>query len=153
MAAFCILRNVHDGFASGKTGYEQRFNEPFRGAIIPFVAAITFKPSNLETIAQIAKMGKKDRDGIFMGYDQKHGGGYTDNMWVLDGMKLTHVETTDEVHSERVHEKETTVLKDVNGSFFFPVLSGDREQPCDGRNMTRRILKKGRSCSAEETQT
>ena len=53
-----------------------------------------------------------------MGYDQKHGGGYTDNMWVLDAIKLTKAETTDEVHSDRVHEMEITVVEDADGNFF-----------------------------------
>ena len=119
MAAFCMLQNVHDVLPCGKTAYEKRFNESFRGAIIPLGAAVTFKPSNPKDIESMPEVGKKDRDGIFIGYDQKHGGGYTDNMWVLDGIKLTNVETTDEVHSERVHEKEITVLKDVKATLSF----------------------------------
>ena len=55
-----------------------------------------------------------------MGYDQKHGGGYTDNVWVLDGIELTNAETTDEVHSKRVHGKEIAIsssqLSQKNGS-------------------------------------
>ena len=138
MAAFCMLRNVHDVLPSGKMAYEQRFNEPFRGAIIPFGAAITYNPLQPGHDRSLAKMGKKNRDGIFMGYDQKHGGGYTDNMWVLDGIKLANVESTDEVHSERVHEMEITVLKDASGDFYFPVLSENWNQPHDGRKLTRR---------------
>ena len=68
-----------------------------------------------------------------MGYDQKYGGGYTDNVWVLDGIELTNVETTDEVHSKRVHGKEITVFKDVSGNFIYPVISEEWRQPFDGR--------------------
>ena len=80
MAAFCMLRNVHDVLPCGKTAYGKRFGETFRGAIIPFGAAITYKPSNPEIIAQMRKLGKKNREGLFMRYDQQHGGGYTDQM-------------------------------------------------------------------------
>ena len=104
MAVFCIFRNVPDVLPCGKTAYEKRFGEPFRGAIIPFGAAITYKPSKPDIIAQMAKIGKKNREGIFMGYVQQHGGGYTDQMWVLDALKLTNIETTDEVFSDRVAE-------------------------------------------------
>ena len=89
----------------------------------------------------MTKMVKKNRDGIFMGYVQKHGGGYIDNMFVLDAIKLTNAETTDEVHSDRVHEMEITVVKDVDGNFS--VLSENWNQPYDGRKMTKRLLKKG----------
>ena len=75
MAGFYMLRNVHDVLPCGKTVYEKRFNEPFRGSISPFGAAITFKPSSPKGIESMPKMWRNDRDGIFMGYDQKHGGG------------------------------------------------------------------------------
>ena len=64
-------------------------------------------------------------------------------MWVLDALKLTNVETTDEVSSDRVAEAEITVVKDENGQFIFPVIAEDWRQPYDGRKVTRRILKKG----------
>ena len=75
--------NVHDILPCGKAAYEKRFGEPFPGSIIPFVAAITYKPTNLGIIAQMTKMGKKNKKGLFMGYDLQHGGGHTDQMWVL----------------------------------------------------------------------
>ena len=40
------------------------------------------------------------------------------HMWVLDAIKLTNAETTDEIHSDRVHEMEITVVKDVEGKLF-----------------------------------
>ena len=78
-----------------------------------------------------------------MGYMQKHGGGYTDNVWILDGIELTNAQSTDEVHTKHVHEKEITVQKDANNNFIFPVISEEWQQPHDGRKMTRRIFKKG----------
>ena len=57
--------------------------------------------------------------------------------------KLTNVETTDEVSSDRVAEAEITVAKYENGNFIFPVIAEDWNQPHDGRKVTRRILKKG----------
>ena len=66
MAAFCMLRNVHDILPDGRTAYEKRFGEPFRGTIIPFGAAITYRPANPDIIAQMAKMGQKTREALFM---------------------------------------------------------------------------------------
>ena len=36
MECYCYLRNVQDLLSDGKTLYEQRFGEPFRGPVIPF---------------------------------------------------------------------------------------------------------------------
>ena len=118
MAAFCMLRNVHDILPDGRTAYEKRFNETFRGTIIPFGSAITYRPANPDIIAQMAKMGQKTREALFMGYEQHHGGGYTDRVWILDALKLTNAETTDEVSSDRVAEAEITVVKDEQGNYI-----------------------------------
>ena len=38
----CYLRNVQDLLSDGKTPYERRFGEPFKGPIIPFGSMIEF---------------------------------------------------------------------------------------------------------------
>ena len=40
MECYCYLRNVHDLLADGKTPYERRFVEPFKGPVIPFGAMV-----------------------------------------------------------------------------------------------------------------
>lgn len=62
---------------------------------------------------------------------------------MLDAIKLTNAETTDEAHPDRVAEAEITIVKDVDGHFIFPVISEEWRQPHDERKVTRRILKKG----------
>ena len=39
---FCYLQNVQDLLAEGKTPYERRFGEPFKGPIIPFGVMVEF---------------------------------------------------------------------------------------------------------------
>ena len=41
---YCFLRNVQDLLADGKTPYERRFGEPFKGPKIPFGAMIEHHP-------------------------------------------------------------------------------------------------------------
>ena len=36
LECYCYLQNVQDLLADGKTPYERRFGEPFKGPIIPF---------------------------------------------------------------------------------------------------------------------
>ena len=73
-----------------------------------------------------------------MGYVQKHGGGCTDTVWVLDGIELTDEESTDEVHSKRVHEKELTILKDANDHFIFPAITEEWRKPHGRRHRVSR---------------
>ena len=42
----CYLRNVQDLLADGKTPYERRFGESFKGPIIPFGAAVEYLPNS-----------------------------------------------------------------------------------------------------------
>ena len=44
MECYCNLRNVQDLVADGKTPYERRFGEPFKGPIIPIGAMVEFHP-------------------------------------------------------------------------------------------------------------
>ena len=41
---YCYLRNVQDLMADGKTLYERRYGEPFKGPIIPFGAMVEYHP-------------------------------------------------------------------------------------------------------------
>ena len=46
MECYCYLRNVQDLLADGKTPCERRFEEPFKGPIIPFGAMVEDDPSS-----------------------------------------------------------------------------------------------------------
>ena len=44
MECYCCLRNVQDLLAGGKTPYERRFGEPFKGPIILFGPTVEYYP-------------------------------------------------------------------------------------------------------------
>ena len=47
---FSYLRNVQDLLSDGKTPYERRFGQPFKGPIIPFDSLVKNHPAELETV-------------------------------------------------------------------------------------------------------
>ena len=53
MECDCYLRNVQDLLADGKTRYERRFGEPFKGPIIPFGAMVEYHPISPRDQARI----------------------------------------------------------------------------------------------------
>ena len=44
MECYAYLRNVTDYLSDGKTPYERRSGQPFKGPIIPFVSLVEFLP-------------------------------------------------------------------------------------------------------------
>ena len=64
----CYLRNVHDFLANGKTPYERRFGESFKGPVIPFGAMVEHYPISARGQSRLHQCGKKVLPGIFLGY-------------------------------------------------------------------------------------
>ena len=58
MECYCYLRNVQDLLADGKTPYERRFGESFKGPIIPFGAQVGYLPNSERDKARIHQCGK-----------------------------------------------------------------------------------------------
>ena len=44
MECYTYLRNVTDLLSDGKTPYERRFGQPFKGPIIPFGSLVEYYP-------------------------------------------------------------------------------------------------------------
>ena len=62
------LRNVTDLLSDGKTPYERRFGQPFKGPIIPFGSLVEYHPSTAKDQSRIHQFGKKVLPGLFLGY-------------------------------------------------------------------------------------
>ena len=62
---YCYQRNVQDLLADGKTPYERRFREPFKGPIIPFWPVVEYHPISLRDESRLHQIGKKVWLGIF----------------------------------------------------------------------------------------
>ena len=69
MECYCYLRNVQDLLADGKTPYERRFGEPFKGAVIPFGAMVEYYPISSRDKSRLHQFGKKVLPGIFLGHE------------------------------------------------------------------------------------
>ena len=62
------LRNVTDLLSDGKTPYERRFGQPFKGPIIPFGSLVEYYPKTAKDQSRIHQFGKKVLPGLFLGY-------------------------------------------------------------------------------------
>ena len=62
------LRNVTDLLSDGKTPYERRFGQPFKGPIIPFGSLVEYHPISAKDQSRIHQFGKKVLPGLFLGY-------------------------------------------------------------------------------------
>ena len=112
MECYCFLRCVSDALApDNRTAYWRRFEADFRGEIIPFGAEIEYKPSYEKDLDRLHKMGKKMLPGIFLGYEQRAGGGWTGNFFVVDWNELENAEHVSEVHKKTIDAREVDVIK------------------------------------------
>ena len=48
MECYTFLRNIQDLLSVGKTPYEKRFGEPFKGPVIPFGSLVEYYPISLK---------------------------------------------------------------------------------------------------------
>ena len=72
--AVAICEMSKTSWQMGKTPYERRFGEPFKGPIIPFGAMVEYHPSSPKDQMRIHQFGKKVLPGIFLGYELIAGG-------------------------------------------------------------------------------
>ena len=68
MERYVYLRNVTDLLSDGKTPYERRFGQPFKGPIIPFGSLVEYYPISAKDLSRIHQFGKKVLLGLFLGY-------------------------------------------------------------------------------------
>ena len=74
MECYTYLRNVTDLLSDGKTLYERRFGQPFKGPIIPFGSLVEYYPITAKDQSRIHQFGKKVLPGLFLGYALYAGG-------------------------------------------------------------------------------
>ena len=74
MEYYTYLRYVTDLLSDGKTPYERRFGQPFRGPIIPFGSLVVYHPITAKDQSRIHQFGKKVLPGLFLGYALYAGG-------------------------------------------------------------------------------
>ena len=68
MECHCFLRQIQDLLSDGKTPYERRFGEPFKGPIIPFSSMVEYHHNSAKDLSQLHQLGTKIFPGILLGY-------------------------------------------------------------------------------------
>ena len=121
MECYTYLRNVTDLLSDGKTPYERRFGQPFKGPIIPFGSLVEYHPITAKVQSRIHQFGKKVLPGLFLGYALYAGGIWKGDVLIAD---LEELETMDasEIYSKRLNAKEVIFPK--QGEFIFPIADG-----------------------------
>ena len=115
--------------SDGKTPYERRFGQPFKGPIIPFGSLGEHQPTTAKDQSRIHQFGKKVLPGLFLGYALYAGEIWKGDVLVAD---LEELETMDasEFYSKRLNAKEVIFPKE-KGEFIFPIADG-RIKPLGG---------------------
>ena len=105
LESYTYLRNVTDLLSDGKTPYERRFGQPFKGPIIPFGSLVEYHPITAKDQSRIHQFGKKVLPGLFLRYALYAGGIWKGDVLIAD---LEELETMDasEIYSKRLNAKE-----------------------------------------------
>ena len=135
MMCYCMLRNCVDILACGHTAYFNRFGVNFPGTLIPFGAEINYKPASPKDLKRMPTFGTRVLPGLFVGYQQQAGGGWSGDVLVADWEEIANAESQSDIHIRRVAMKEIEVVK-KGDRFRYPAATGELKQPgnesCEG---------------------
>ena len=141
MLCYVFLRNVVDRLRHDRTAYYMRFGCDFKGPRIPFGAEVHYKPSSPKDIARLPSFGCKMLLGMFLYYDQRHGGSFSGDLWVIDQEELEAAQAKSQVYPKRIKAPEVQPLK-KDGKFRFPLAEGELMQPELTTKMKEKIQKR-----------
>ena len=122
LECYTCLRNVTDLLSDGKTPYERRFGQPFKGPIIPFGSLVEYHPFTAKDQSRIHQFGKKVLPGLFLGYALYAGEFGKVTYWLQtlrSWRRWTHRKST----QKRLNAKEVKFPKE-KGEFIFPIADG-----------------------------
>ena len=122
MECYTYLRNVTDLLSDGKTPYERRFGQPFKGPIIPFGSLVEYHSITAKDQSRIHQFGKRVLPGLFLGYALYVGGIWKGDLLIAD---LEELETMDasEIYSKGLNAQEVIFHKE-KGEIIFPIADG-----------------------------
>ena len=142
------LRNITDLLSDGKTPYERRFGQPFKGPIIPFGSLFEYYPFTAKDQSRIHQFGKKVLPGLFLGYALYAGGIWKGDVLIADLEELEEMDAS-ELHARRLNAKK--VLTPMEGDkFIFPVADGTIKTPGGDRSLKPSTLIRDRPGRGEE---
>ena len=117
MECYTYLRNVIDLLSDGKTPYERRFGQPFKGSIIPFGSLVEYYPITAKDQSRIHQFGKKVLPGLFLGYALYAGGIWKGDVLVAE---LEELETMDasEIYSKKTECERGDISQRKRRNYF-----------------------------------
>ena len=125
LECYTYLRNVTDLLSDGKTPYERRFWQPFKGPIIPYGSLVEYHPITAKDQSRIHQFGKKVLPGLFLGYAL-----YAGRIWKDDAS---------EIYSKRLGD-----ISQRKRRIYFPIAHG-RIKPLGGdQDLETSTLRYGR---------
>ena len=121
MECYTYLRNVTDLLSDGKTPYERRFGQPFKGPIIPFGSLVEYHPTTAKDQSRTINLERKFYWIVPRICSVRGGRIWKGDVLIAD---LEELETMDasEIYSKRLNAKE--VLFPKQGEFIFPIADG-----------------------------
>ena len=119
---YTYLRNVTDLLSDGKTAYERRFGQPYKGPIIPFGSLVEYHPITAKDQSRIHQIGKKVLPGLFLGYAMYASGIWKGDVLVADLEELEKMDAS-EIQSKSLIAKEV-IFPEENGKLIFPIADG-----------------------------
>ena len=123
MECYCYLRNVQDLLADGKTPYERRYEEPYKGPIIPFGAMVAYHLISARNQSRLHQFGKKVLPGIFLGCVLiAEGRIWKGDILIADLEDLEKFHAS-EIYHRRINAKEV-LISQKGDEFIFPVADG-----------------------------
>ena len=105
LECYTYLRNVTDLLSDGKTPYERRFGQPFKGPIIRFGSLVEFYPISAKDQSRIHQFDKKVLPGIFLGYALYAGGIWKGDIMVADVEDLETMDAWNLLKKTQVQRK------------------------------------------------
>ena len=130
----------------GKTPYEIRFGQPFKGPIIPIGSLVEYHPFIAKDQSRIHQFGKKVLPGLFLGYALYAGGIWKGDVLIADFEELESMDAS-EIHSNRLNAKEVIFPKE--GEFTFPIADGRIKTPGEDQDLRTSTLTRHRPIQGE----
>ena len=109
-------------FLDGKTPFERRCGEPFRGTVIPCGSMVQHHSISAKDQSRLQQFGGKVLLGVILGYALYAAYIWKGDIMVADGEELENLDVS-QIHARRLNAKEVLVQK--NADFFIcPIADG-----------------------------
>lgn len=109
-----------DVTAAGVTPWKARYGEDFRGPAIPFGALVEYYPITDKDHKRLDPFDSKLLPGLFIGYEQQCGGGWSGDLLPVDIEQIEHSVTLSDIHPKRFKADEVRAVKKQE-KFIFPI--------------------------------